>query len=329
MRRRSLRARIQRGSIFDTRCWSRETLDVTVKNPSPSQPPKAKVPVTRFFFFLILQLVVAGALYKLIAPVMWADEFSRPWMIVLGVFLFGLPLSLFEYLYHRYLLHSAVLPFLGSMHEAHATHHSLTYVKAPVRANEPGKMVPVDSEFPILVEEQEESMMFPLYSLAIFYAIFLVALGMPLKLLFPAAPVFSSLIIAITWHYVAYEMWHAVLHLPFERFWRPLMTRKYTRTVTRRVYSFHLMHHWRPTSNLAVVGFWGVAMWDHMFRTHRRPENLPLQGAEVNYFDAKLKKPLYPIAIMDRWQGAWNRRSRKLEAALIRLFSRRQQSETG
>lgn len=298
-------------------------------NISPeSQPPKASVPYGRFFFFLFLQLAVAFGLFGLIAPRALATELARPWMIVLGTFLLAFPLSLFEYLYHRYLLHSAVLPFLGSMHDAHAQHHKLTYVKAPVRANEPDKMVPVDSEFPILVEEQEESMMFPLYSLAIFYAIFLVALGLPLKLLFPASPILTSLLLAVTWHYVAYEMWHAVLHLPYERVWAPMIARKRLRRTVRRIYAFHLMHHWRPTCNLAVVGFWGVAIWDYAFLTHRRPQHLPLQGAEVNYFDAKLKKPLFPIALFDRWQGRWNRTSRRMEAFVVRLFTGKRSTET-
>jgi hypothetical protein len=290
---------------------------------------KVRMPLGRFLLATGFQVAAALALFWWIAPQAFHDELGRPWQIALGVFLFSLPLSLFEYLYHRYLLHSAVLPFLKSMHVAHATHHKLTYVKAPVKAAEPDKMVSVDSEFPILVEEQEESMMFPLYSIAIFFAVFVTVLALPLKLFFPSAPIILSLIGAVTWHYLAYELWHAVLHLPFDRFWRPFMVHRFAGPVTRRVYSFHLMHHWRPSSNLAVVGFWGVAVWDHLFLTHRRPEHIPLQGAEVNYFDAKLRTPLFPISFFDKCQGAWNRRSRKVEAFVVRLFVRKPRPETG
>ena len=42
---------------------------------------------------------------------------------------------------------------------------------------------------------------------------------------------------------------------------------KFSGKVWRHIYGFHLMHHWRPVSNLAVVGFWGFAIWDHIFHT--------------------------------------------------------------
>ena len=235
----------------------------------------------------------------------------------------GLPLSLFEYFYHRYLLHSAVLPFMASMHRAHSTHHGLTYVKAPVNPNEPAKLVPVRNEFAIEEDHQEESMMFPLWSMPIFIAVFMIILGIPLKLMLPGQPILLALIFAVTLYLVAYEVWHAVLHLPFERFWQPFLSSRILGKLARHMYSFHLMHHWRPSSNLAIVGFWGVAVWDHAFLTHRRPERIPLQGAEVNYHDAKLKKPLWPIALFDRWQGGLYRASRATERFLARIFLRR------
>lgn len=283
----------------------------------------ARVPLLKFSLAVLLQLGLALGAFKLFAPHAMAAEFARPWAIVLGTFLFGIPLSLFEYLYHRYLLHSAVLPFLASMHRAHGQHHSLTYVKAPVKVNEPAALVPVSNEFPVVHEHQEESMMFPYYALAIFYAMFLVLFALPLKLAMPGAPVVSSLIFAVTAFYCGYEIWHAVLHLPYDRVWQPLMESKRVGPVVQYVYGFHLMHHWRPTSNLAVVGLWGVAVWDHAFRTHRRPERLPLAGAEVAYVDAKLKKPLWPIAAMDSWQSAWYKWSRRVESWCARVFLRR------
>jgi hypothetical protein len=117
-------------------------------------------------------------------------------------------------------------------------------------------------------------------------------------------------------YYSAYEVWHALLHLPFERFWKPRLKSP----MWRRVYGFHLMHHWRPTSNLAIVGFWGVALWDYVFRTHRRPENMPLDKAQVTYVDSSLKKPRWPISMFDRWQGGWARISRRIEHFLAAVF---------
>ncbi len=287
-----------------------------------------RVPFTKFFVVVGLQFVSAIGLFAWLFPNAFAAEIHHPWRVLLWTFMIGLPLSLFEYLYHRYLLHSAILPFMGSMHHAHRTHHGLTSVKAPVTPHEPSKMVEVDSEYPVEEEHQEESMMFPLYSLPIFMALFALLLTLPLKLIFPGQPVILGVLLSVTLNYSAYEVWHAILHLPFDRFWKPMLEGRYTSKLFKRMYGFHLMHHWRPTANLAIVGFWGVALWDHAFLTHRRPENLPLDGAEVNFHDAKLKKPLWPIALMDRWQAGLYKASRATERFFARIFLGRRETGT-
>jgi len=269
------------------------------------------------------QVAAAVGIFRWVAPQVFDAEWRQPLPILAWTVLLGLPLSLFEYLYHRYLLHASVLPFLASMHHAHSVHHGLTYVKAPVTPMEPAKLVPVNSAFPVEDEHQEESMMFPYWALAIFLVVFTILLAAPLKLMLPGQPIFISVIFSVALYYSAYEIWHAILHLPFERFWQPLMESRVFGRLTRRMYSFHLLHHWRPKSNLAVVGFWGFAVWDHAFRTHRRPERLPLKGAEVNYNDGSLAKPLWPIRLLDRWQGGLTKASRATERFLAKIFLRR------
>jgi len=294
-------------------------------SPSLDEKPH-RVPFGSFFTWTGLQFAVAFLAFWLIAPAALIQEVTQPLAILGWTFLLGLPLSAFEYFYHRYLLHSAVLPFLGSMHRAHRTHHGLTAVKAPVRADQPALLVPVQNEFPVEEAHQEESMMFPPYSISIFYGIFLILLALPLKLMFPAAPVVTAVIVATTLQYTAYEFWHAITHLPYERFWKPLMDGRRSRRLARRVYGFHLMHHLRPSCNLAVVGFWGVAVWDYAFRTHRRPERLPVAGAEVSFTDVSLKPPLFPVSVLDR-AGTWAfRASRRIEAVASRIFSRRRRN---
>lgn len=290
---------------------------------NPDQTKPHRVPLLRFFLTTSAQLVLAVAILAYVFPIRFHFETQNLWLVLLWTVLFGVPLSLFEYLYHRYLLHSAVLPFMASMFRAHVKHHSLTDVRAPVKSTNPDMLVPVVNIYSIEKAEQEESMMFPAYSVSIFYAIFLILLGVPAVLLFPASPVFLSLLIAVTLYYSGYELWHAFLHLPYERFWQPLIDGRRTRKIARTVYSFHLMHHWRPTCNLAVVGLWGFAVWDHAFRTHRRPGRLPLVGAEVSYEDGKLYKPLWPISLLDKWKGSFYSRSRRLERFLGRVFLRR------
>lgn len=291
-----------------------------IEDPMGHDGEHVKMPYAHFFLATGGQLALALVLYWLIAPTMFRSEFASPWAIVLTTFLLGIPISLFEYLYHRYLLHSAVLPFMSSMMRAHVTHHGLTNVKASVKAQEPEKLAPVRSEYAIIEKHQEESMMFPLYSISIFYAVFLLLLGLPVKLLFPAAPVLVSTIFVATLSYSAYEIWHAILHLPFEKVWKPLMLKKSVGKLTSYIYGFHLMHHWRPTANQAVVGFWGVALWDHLFRTHKRPERMPLDKHFVNYYDGSLPTPRWPIKLLDKWQGSMMRWSRKTDNTLARIF---------
>lgn len=280
----------------------------------------------RFFLFTGMQFAIAVGLFYLVAPTVLAKEIGHPWAILGWAFIFGLPLSLFEYIYHRYLLHSAVLPFLGSMHKAHTLHHSLTSVKAPVKGKAPEELVPVKSEYPVEYEHQVEAMEFPLYAVSIFLAIFTVLIGIPCKLMFPGSPAILAIFVGVTCFYSGYELWHAVLHLPYDQFWRPAMDHQKIGKPVRRIYAFHLMHHWRPSANLAIVGFWGVAVWDYAFRTHRRPGNLPLQGASVSYFDAAMKRPYWPIALLDRWQAGLYRWSRRVEAWSAQVFLRRKLS---
>ncbi len=101
------------------------------------------------------------------------------------------------------------------------------------------------------------------------------------------------------------------------------MDRRGTGRIVRRIYAFHLMHHWRPTANLAIVGLWGVAVWDYALRTHRRPGRLPLRGASVSYRDGALKRPFWPVATLDRWQSGLYRWSRRVEQRAAEIFLRR------
>ena len=285
------------------------------------------MPYGRFTLTTSLQLGAVLFVFWLIAPAMFAHEFAQTWRILLWTAAIGVPLSLFEYLYHRYMLHSAVLPFLGSMHKAHTHHHGLTSVKAPVTPKEPERKVPVENEYPILHEHQEDDMMFPVYAVSIFYGVFLALFAIPLKLFFPAAPIVASTIFCVTLCVGAYEVWHAITHLPYETWWKPKMNSRVCGKVVRRAYGFHLMHHWRPTCNLAVVGLWGFAVWDHMFGTHRRPKNLPLDGTEVRYVDCELKKPRFPIGLLDKIGKKSHKAARNFERVVFRVFRKRRTAE--
>lgn len=281
-----------------------------------------RMPYTWFTIRTLLQTALSFGVYYLVFPNIFLAEMAQPWKIVLWAFLFGLPMSLFEYMYHRYLLHSAVLPFLGAMHDAHAEHHGLTAVKAAVRKKEPELMVPVKSEYSIECDEQEASMMFPWFALPAFHLSLVLVFGLIAKKIWPGEPIYAGLLISVTLYFAAYEIWHAILHLPFKQFWQPMMQRKFGRVV-EYIYSFHLMHHWRPTANVAVVGLWGVALWDHVFRTHHRPKRLPVNGNQVNYYDAALPKPFFPINMIDKWQAGMYKGSRAVERSFLGIFRKK------
>jgi hypothetical protein len=178
--------------------------------------------------------------------------------------------------------------------------------------------IPVANNYPIEETEQEASMHFPLYSLIIFQAVFGILLALPLKLLFPGAPVLLAAVTTITVYFVWYEVWHMIQHLPFTKFWKPLLDRS---AMVRWVYNFHLVHHFRQNLNMAVVGFYGVAIWDHVFRTCYRMRTLPVKGARVELEDATRKlKPRFPISKVDSWRSSMERWSRKVEAWGRRLL---------
>lgn len=278
------------------------------------------VPFGQLTLTTLVQLAIALAVLRFGKPDLFAAEAKHPGTIVLWTALIGIPLSLFEYLYHRYLLHSAVLPFLKAMHRSHSHHHGLTQVKASVLAKQPEKLVPVMNEYAVEEDHQEEDMMFPVYALSIFQALFAVLIALPLKWIFPAQPIFFANIVAVTVYYSAYEYWHAVMHLPYDRFWKPRIQNKRYGRIVEHVYAFHLMHHWRPTANLAVVGLWGFAAWDHLFGTHHRPQRTPLVGSQVNYHDAHLDRPRWPVATLDKWQAKMYQWSRKVESVCARIF---------
>lgn len=271
-----------------------------------------------FFLYTGAQFAAALGLYYWLWPSLFRAELTQPGLLVLWTFAFGIPVSLFEFLYHRYLLHSSVLPFLGLMHHYHAEHHGLTNVKAPVSKKEPEKMVAVQSEYPIVHEHQEDSMQFPPFAISVFFLIFVGLIAVPIKWFFPGQPVIIAMLICSTLAYAAYEVWHAILHLPYDRYWKPAMENRKLGGMVRHVYGFHLMHHWRPITNLAVVGFWGWAVWDHLFRTHHRPRRMPLDKAHVNYSDAAIAKPRWPVRTLDKLQPRLYKLSRSIEKFFLR-----------
>ncbi|CAN5161493.1 hypothetical protein BH11PAT4_BH11PAT4_4830 [soil metagenome] len=301
-------------------------------DPQVFNPDEAEVhfPFVPFVVSVVVNTAAAALLYYLIAREVFIGEMSTSWLVVLmWMAVIGLPLSLFEYLYHRYLLHSAVFPFMKSMNRSHDHHHELTDVKPdfkPTAVGEDG-LYPVESKYPIESEAQEESMHFPLYSLIIFQAVFGILLALPLKLMFPGAPVLLGTLLTVTVYFVSYEVWHMIQHLPYTKFWVPRLYQSRFKKAWQRVYVFHLMHHYMTNVNMAVVGYYGIALWDHVFNTCYRMEELPVKGARVALGSLKYKPtPRWPVRLVDSWKGPMYKWSRKVEAWGRRLLRIKEQA---
>ncbi len=290
------------------------------QEPDVFTPDEGEVhfPFVWFVVSVVVNLAAAIYLYWLWANKALTAEYVMPSYSVLGwTVVLGLPLSLFEYLYHRYLLHHPTLPYLERMCNSHKNHHGLTNVTTSVKKAE-GGLVPVDNRYPIECKEQEASMHFPLYSMVIFHGVFGILLALPLKLIFPGQPILLATITAVTVYFVWYEVWHMVQHLPYSKYWEPLLARS---AIIRRVYNFHLVHHFRQNMNMAVVGFYGFAIWDHVFRTCYRMAKLPVKGARVPLGDAISKlEPRWPISMVDSWKAPMQRWSRRVEERTRKLF---------
>jgi hypothetical protein len=273
----------------------------------------------RFFLYIVLQVALYLGIFFLVAPDRFFFELSRGLgRISVVAFWIGLFVtSLFEYFYHRYALHAQTLPFAGGMHEAHTKHHGLTSVKAPVRREEPETAVPVTFKYAIEQPGQEESMMFPPWGLTVFQCIFLLV-ALPLHALFPQEPIILGVGLAVTLHYVWYEVYHAILHLPFDKYWAPVFDYPVIGPKVKNGYAFHLMHHFRPSCNEAVVGFWGFAIWDYVFRTHKRPplEFVPIKEGDVRYVDVQLPTPCWLIRYLDGRREPLFQWSRRVEKRL-------------
>ena len=63
------------------------------------------------------------------------------------------------------------------------------------------------------------------------------------------------------------------------------------------------------------------------FGTHRRPERLPLAGEEVRFVDCELRKPRFPIGLLDKIGKKSHKLSRSFERMLARVFSKRRTAE--
>jgi hemolysin III len=252
-----------------------------------------------FLFTVAASLAALVVLIKLVAPdAVWHAQISaHVWQFAVAFLVVHLLTCFIEYIFHRYVLHKPVVPFLSRFYRQHTLHHSLTRIGK--RYTSAGRAVPfVENIYPVTEPEQGEASFFPWYTLAIFAAILTPLLAV-LQWLFPSIPWFFGGYSGVAFSLALYEVFHAIEHWPFER-WAPLIEHRRFGWFWRKVYSFHLRHHAVIDCNEAISGFFTLPVFDWVFGTFILPKSLYVDGSE--WQAAEFTSPR-PVALI-RWCDA-------------------------
>lgn len=247
----------------------------------------------------LVLLTVIGLFCSLVFPATFAAQFNHRWYVYAGWALWMVFYnSGFEWWYHRYILHKVSWRLFASQKHEHTHHHKQTDFTHKV------------NDYPITRPHQTESATFPWYALMAFWGVFTVLMIAPLQLLFPGAPILISCYPAVTFSLVLYETYHAAMHLDYDKHWRKSVE-KYQWVY--RLYAFHYMHHANEQVNQAIGGFFGLPIWDWMFKTYYLPkERLPLPDQPLS----SVLNPPKPWGFVRRWdENAKDRQKRNSKIA--------------
>lgn len=248
-------------------------------NSAPAAHLEEKFSLPRFLAIVTLSLAGLVLLFWLVAPAaVWSAQISTRAVPCVAAFLaIHLVTCFIEYVFHRYVLHKPVVPFLSRFYRQHTLHHSLTRIGK--RYTAAGREVPfVENVYPVTQPEQGEASFFPWYTLLIFGAILTPLLAV-LQWLVPSCPWFFAGYGALAFALALYEIFHAIEHWSFER-WSPLIEHPRFGWLWRKVYSFHLRHHAVIDCNEAISGFFTLPVFDWIFGTFLLPKSLYVDGSE-------------------------------------------------
>lgn len=221
-----------------------------------------------------------------------------------------------EYVFHRYVLHKPVVPFLSRFYRQHTMHHSLTRISKRRAAD--GLEIPViENVYPMVEAEQKEASFFPWYTLAVFGLL----LTPPLALcqwLWPSYPWLVSGYGALALSLVLYEVLHAIEHWSFTK-WLPLIEHPRWGWFWKKAYSFHLRHHAVIDCNESISGFFTLPLADWVFGTCVVPGTLYADGEEWSPSKFQSPRPRWIIRWLDSaTDAAWKRRRLRAQAPATR-----------
>jgi len=255
-------------------------------------------------FLFTIGATLAGllGLVALLTPAVWKAQLAAGWPALLGVFLaVHVAAGVVEFFFHRYVLHSPLLPFLSYFYRQHTLHHALTRVGfQKTKHGHAVRPLLVDNvafnRYPIVEEHQFEASYFPWYSLTVFAGLATLILA-PLQLLFPTLPFFLAGYPAIAWSLCLYELIHAVEHWP-QATWDRLIEHPTFGRFWRKAYAFHLRHHADIRCNEAISGIFGLPIVDLVLGTYIDPETLYRHGQSVEPKEFVSPRPRFAII---RW----------------------------
>ena len=259
-----------------------------------------------FIATVIFSLAVLFAVLALVFPGVWRAQLAAGWLPFVIVFVSVHSIAgIFEYFFHRYILHAPLVPMLSYFYKQHTLHHALTHIgyhRSKVsNAEVPGFIENDDTHiarntFPIEEEKQHEASYFPWYSVLVFSLVITPLLAVA-QWIFPSAPVFLGGYLAVSFSMSLYELIHAVEHWPQDTWDRLIEHPRYGR-IWRKAYAFHLRHHADIRCNEGISGIFGLPLVDFVLGTYVDPETLYTHGEAVHADEFVSPRPRFAFI---RW----------------------------
>jgi hemolysin III len=257
-----------------------------------------KFSVTLFAITIVVTFAGLCGILFLAAPGVWRAQLAAPWwMLALVILAAHCAAGVFEFFFHRYVLHAPLLPFLSHFYKQHTLHHALTRVGFQ-KAKKGRTAMPylVENHYPIEHEKQFEASYFPWFTLAIFSALGSLVFA-PVQWLLPEYPVFLGGFLGITFSLCLYEIIHAIEHWP-QATWDRLVAKPTMGPFWRKAYAFHLRHHADIRCNEAISGIFGLPLPDLFLGTYIDPETLYTHGKSAEPKEFVSPRPRFAII---RW----------------------------
>ena len=257
-----------------------------------------KFSVTLFAITITLSFTGLCGVLAFAAPDIWRAQLAAPWwkltMVILAAHCGA---GVFEFFFHRYILHAPLLPFLSHFYKQHTLHHALTRVGFQ-KAKKGQAAMPylVENRYPIEHEKQFEASYFPWFTLIAFvgFGSFIFA---PVQWLLPDYPIFLGSFIGVTFSLCLYEIIHAIEHWP-QATWDRLVSQPTMGPFWRKAYAFHLRHHADIRCNESISGIFGLPIPDLILGTYIDPETLYTHGRTTEPKEFVSPRPRFAII---RW----------------------------